>query len=86
MSRQAEQRIVHFVQLAGAAPDDDVAGEVAAALGARPGRTPISQRAVPTDVVAGIAAPSVPARRCWCWTTASMSCAAPPSWCARWCR
>jgi DNA-binding response OmpR family regulator len=29
---------------------------------------------------------SVPARRCWSWTTASMSCAAPPSWRVRWCR
>ena len=57
VSRQAEQRIVHFVPLAGVAADDDVAGEVAAALGAGgPGRTPISQRAVPTGVVAGIAA------------------------------
>ncbi|HEX4908381.1 MAG TPA: BTAD domain-containing putative transcriptional regulator, partial [Actinomycetes bacterium] len=56
VSRQAEQRIVHFVPLAGVASDDDVAGEVAAALGAGgPGRTP-SQRAVPTGVVAGIAA------------------------------
>ena len=47
MSRQAEQRIVHFVPLAGVATDDQVAGEVAAALGAGgPGPTPISQRAV----------------------------------------
>jgi DNA-binding SARP family transcriptional activator len=29
---------------------------------------------------------SVPARRCWCWTTASTSCAAPPTWSAPWCR
>ena len=57
VSRQAEQRIVHFVPLAGVAPGADVAGEVAAALGAGGhGRTPISQRAVPTGVVAGIAA------------------------------
>jgi predicted ATPase/tetratricopeptide (TPR) repeat protein len=57
VSRQAEQRIVHFVPLAGVASDDEVAGEVAAALGAGgPGPTPISQRAVPTGVVAGIAA------------------------------
>jgi predicted ATPase/DNA-binding SARP family transcriptional activator len=57
VSRQAEQRIVHFVPLAGVASDDDVAGEVAAALGAGgPGRPPISQRAVHTGVVAGIAA------------------------------
>jgi predicted ATPase len=57
VSRQAEQRIVHFVPLAGVASDDDVAGEVATALGAGgPGRPPISQRAVHTGVVAGIAA------------------------------
>ncbi|HET6747615.1 MAG TPA: BTAD domain-containing putative transcriptional regulator, partial [Actinomycetes bacterium] len=57
VSRQAEQRIVHFVPLAGVASDDDVAGEVAAALGAGgPGRPPISQRAVHTGVVVGIAA------------------------------
>jgi predicted ATPase/DNA-binding SARP family transcriptional activator len=56
VSRQAEQRVVHLVPLAGVASDDDVADEVAAALGAGgPGRTP-SQRAVPTGVVAGIAA------------------------------
>src|SRR6266536_2733282 len=29
---------------------------------------------------------SVPAPHCWCWTTASTSSAAPPSWCAPWCR
>jgi predicted ATPase/DNA-binding SARP family transcriptional activator len=57
VSRRAEQRIVHFVPLAGVASGDDVAGEVAAALGAGgPGRPPISQRAVPAGVVAGIAA------------------------------
>jgi predicted ATPase len=57
VSRQAEQRIVHFVPLAGVASGADVAGEVATALGAGgPGRTPIGQRAVPTGVVAGIAA------------------------------
>ncbi|MEV6605251.1 BTAD domain-containing putative transcriptional regulator [Kutzneria sp. NPDC051319] len=40
VSREAEQRLVHFVTLAGVASDDDVAGEVAAAIGdgARPAR------------------------------------------------
>ncbi len=34
VSREAEQRTVHFVPLAGVTSDDDVAGEVASALGA----------------------------------------------------
>jgi predicted ATPase/DNA-binding SARP family transcriptional activator len=56
VSRQAEQPMVHFVALAGVAPDADVAGEVAAALGAGgPGRPPIGQRAVASGVVAAIA-------------------------------
>jgi predicted ATPase/DNA-binding SARP family transcriptional activator len=38
VSREAEQRVVHFVPLAGVGADDDVAGEVASALGAREGR------------------------------------------------
>lgn len=33
VSRRAEQRLVHFVSLAGARADEDVAGEVASALG-----------------------------------------------------
>ncbi|MEU1176851.1 BTAD domain-containing putative transcriptional regulator [Streptomyces sp. NPDC005820] len=33
VSRQAEQRVVHFVSLAGVRADEDVAGEVASALG-----------------------------------------------------
>ncbi|WP_030241050.1 MULTISPECIES: ATP-binding protein [unclassified Streptomyces] len=33
VSRRAEQRVVHFVSLAGVGADDDVAGEVASALG-----------------------------------------------------
>ncbi len=33
VSRQAEQRVVHFVSLAGVSTDEDVAGEVASALG-----------------------------------------------------
>jgi predicted ATPase/DNA-binding SARP family transcriptional activator/tetratricopeptide (TPR) repeat protein len=55
VSRRAEQRIVHFVALAGVA--DDVAAEVASVLGAGDsGRTPVGQRAMPTDQVGGIAA------------------------------
>ena len=48
-------RIVRFVPLAGVAPDGDVASEVAAALGAGEPDAP-DRRAVPTGVVAGIAA------------------------------
>src|SRR5215211_3115845 len=56
VSRQAEQRIVHFVALAGVASDDDVVGEVASALGAGESRrTPMGQRAAPTGLLAGIA-------------------------------
>ena len=55
VSRQAEQRIVQFVALAGVASDDDVAGEVASALGTGESRrTPTSQPARPTDLVGGI--------------------------------
>jgi predicted ATPase/DNA-binding SARP family transcriptional activator/tetratricopeptide (TPR) repeat protein len=57
VSRQAEERIVQFVALAGVASDDDVAGEVASALGAGESRrTPAGQRAAPAGVLAGIAA------------------------------
>jgi predicted ATPase len=56
VSREAEQRVVHFIALAGATTDDDVVTEVAAALGVGEApRTPASRVAVPTDVVAGIA-------------------------------
>jgi predicted ATPase/DNA-binding SARP family transcriptional activator len=56
VSRQAEQRIVHFVALAGVTSDDDVVSEVASVLGAGESRrTPVSQRAIPTGVLAGIA-------------------------------
>src|SRR6266508_3715724 len=56
VSRQAEQRVVHVVALAGVAGDDDVADEVAAALGAGEARrTSVGQRAVPTDVLTAIA-------------------------------
>jgi predicted ATPase/DNA-binding SARP family transcriptional activator len=57
VSRQAEQRVVHFVALAGVAADGEVAGEVASALGAGESRrSPVGQRAVPTDLLAGIVA------------------------------
>jgi predicted ATPase/DNA-binding SARP family transcriptional activator len=57
VSRQAAQRTVHFVALAGVTRDDDVAGEVAAVLGAsETRRAPVGQLGVPTDVIAGIAA------------------------------
>ena len=48
VSRQAEQRVVHFVTLAGVTSDDDVVGEVASVLGAGESAT------VGGDVVAGI--------------------------------
>jgi predicted ATPase/DNA-binding SARP family transcriptional activator len=56
VSRQAAQRTVHFVALAGVTRDDDLAGEVAAVLGASESRRPpVGQLGVPTDVLAGIA-------------------------------
>jgi predicted ATPase len=55
VARQAEQRVVQFVALAGVTADGDVAGEVAAALGAGEARrTPVGQPAVPTDLLTGI--------------------------------
>ena len=53
VSRRAEQRVVHFVPLAGVTADDDVAGEVASALGVGERRARSSRRPR-TDVVAGI--------------------------------
>jgi predicted ATPase/DNA-binding SARP family transcriptional activator len=56
VSRRAEQRVVHFVALAGVTSDGDVVGEVASVLGAGESRrTPVGQRAVPTDLLSGIA-------------------------------
>jgi predicted ATPase/DNA-binding SARP family transcriptional activator len=52
VARQAEQRVVHFVELAGVTADGDVVGEVASALGVRetgPGR--LAMRA---DVLTGL--------------------------------
>jgi predicted ATPase len=57
VSREAEQRVVHLVPLVGVTADADVAGEVAAALGAGESRpAPAGQPGVPADPVAGIVA------------------------------
>jgi predicted ATPase len=57
VSRQAEQRVVHFVALAGVTSDDDVADEVASALGVGDTRrASAGQPARPTEVLGGIAA------------------------------
>jgi predicted ATPase/DNA-binding SARP family transcriptional activator len=56
VSRTAEQRVVHLVALAGVATDDDVASEVASVLGVGDSRrASASHRAIPPDVLAGIA-------------------------------
>jgi predicted ATPase/tetratricopeptide (TPR) repeat protein len=55
VSREAEQRVVHFVALAGVTTDDDVVTEVASALGPGEARAPVSHVTIPTDNVAGIA-------------------------------
>jgi predicted ATPase/DNA-binding SARP family transcriptional activator len=55
VSRQAEQRLVYFVALAGVTGDDQVAPEVASVLGAGESRrTPAGPPAIPPDVLAGI--------------------------------
>jgi predicted ATPase/DNA-binding SARP family transcriptional activator len=55
VSRQAEPRTVQFVELAGVAGDDDVVGEVAAALGVGESRRPSAgPLAVPADPLVGI--------------------------------
>jgi predicted ATPase/DNA-binding SARP family transcriptional activator len=55
VSRQAEQRVVHLVALAGVTTDDDVVGEVASVLGVgETRRTPAGRRAIPPDVLTGI--------------------------------
>ncbi|MEU9009427.1 BTAD domain-containing putative transcriptional regulator [Streptomyces sp. NPDC048479] len=55
VSREAEQREVHLVALAGLTSDDDVAGEVASVLGVGESlRTPVSRFAIPADVLTGI--------------------------------
>ncbi|MFF7871134.1 ATP-binding protein [Streptomyces qaidamensis] len=55
VSREAEQRVVHFVSLAGVGTDEDVAGEVASALGS--GKAPrggVGAYGGGADVPAGI--------------------------------
>ena len=55
LGRQAEQRVVHFVPLAGVRTDGDVVGEVASVLGVgEPARSPVGRPAIPTDVLTGI--------------------------------
>ncbi|GGK78893.1 ATP-binding protein [Streptomyces flaveus] len=54
VSRRAEQRVVHFVPLAGVTTDEDVAAEVASALGAGEGRAGAMSGHVPADPVSGI--------------------------------
>jgi predicted ATPase/DNA-binding SARP family transcriptional activator len=55
VSRQAEQRVVQLVALAGVTSDDDVASEVASVLGVGDTRrASASHRAIPPDVLAGI--------------------------------
>ena len=57
VGRQAEQRVVHFVELAGVAADGDVAAEVASALGAgEEGGGPVGRRGAPPGGPAGILA------------------------------
>ncbi|MFD4139201.1 ATP-binding protein [Streptomyces sp. NPDC058572] len=55
VSRDAEQRVVHLVALAGVTNDADVAGEVASVLGVGESRrAPVSGLGLSTDVLAGI--------------------------------
>jgi predicted ATPase/DNA-binding SARP family transcriptional activator len=55
VSGQAEQRVVHFVELAGVAPDGDVTAEVASALGVgEEGGGPAGRRGGPPGVLGGI--------------------------------
>ncbi|MET9671196.1 BTAD domain-containing putative transcriptional regulator [Streptomyces sp. NPDC006475] len=54
VSRRAEQRVVYFVPLAGVTADEDVAAEVASALGAGDGRHAAISGHSPADPVPGI--------------------------------
>ncbi|MER7408348.1 BTAD domain-containing putative transcriptional regulator [Streptomyces sp. NPDC000070] len=54
VSRRAEQRVVYFVPLAGVTADEDVAAEVASALGAGEGRHGAMSGPTPADPVSGI--------------------------------
>jgi predicted ATPase/DNA-binding SARP family transcriptional activator len=53
--RQAEQRIVHLVGLAGVGTDEEVAGEVAAAVGVGEMMHPVTARLGAQDALSGIA-------------------------------
>jgi predicted ATPase len=54
VGRRAEQRVVYFVPLAGVTADEDVAAEVASALGAGEGRPGAVSGHAPADPVSGI--------------------------------
>ncbi|NUL06053.1 tetratricopeptide repeat protein [Streptomyces lunaelactis] len=54
VSRRAEQRVVYFVPLAGVTADEDVAAEVASALGAGEGRSGAMSGHASADPVSGI--------------------------------
>ncbi|MFI5675587.1 ATP-binding protein [Streptomyces cellulosae] len=54
VSRRAEQRVVYFVPLVGVTADEDVAAEVASALGAGEGRHGAVGGLAPADPVSGI--------------------------------
>ncbi|WP_037683090.1 BTAD domain-containing putative transcriptional regulator [Streptomyces griseus] len=54
VSRRAEQRVVHFVPLVGVTADEDVAAEVASALGAGEGRHGAVSGHAAADPVSGI--------------------------------
>ncbi|MDG9713670.1 ATP-binding protein [Streptomyces sp. DH10] len=54
VSRRAEQRVVHFVPIAGVTADEDVAAEVASALGAGEGRPGAMSGHASADPVSGI--------------------------------
>ncbi len=57
VSSQAEQRVVHVVELAGVAADGDVTAEVASALGVgEEGGNPVGRRNGPSGVLSGIMA------------------------------
>jgi len=57
VSSQAEQRVVHFVELAGVAADGDVTAEVASAVGVgEEGGNPVAGRGAPPGGPAGIVA------------------------------
>jgi predicted ATPase/DNA-binding SARP family transcriptional activator len=55
VGRQAEQRVVHVVPLAGVTTDDDVAGEVASVLGVGDARRgPVGPFGAPTSIVSAL--------------------------------